>query len=143
MNEPDSSWPDAVIGDVLHQGLADALHDAAMELALDQQRVDHVADIVHRGVADQRTSPVSGSISTSLMWQPFGIGAFAAREGAGLEQAGFDAARQLCRHKGGAGDVGEVDRLVGAGDHEAAVARIQCRARRLPSCGRRCDGPWR
>ena len=126
-----------------HQRLAGALHDAAMELALDQQRVDHVADIVNRGVADEAHLAGVGVDLDLADVAAVRIGAFAAREGAGFEQAGLGAARQPRRHERGAGDLGEAYGLIGAGDREAAVLRIRCRARRPPSCGRRCGGPWR
>jgi hypothetical protein len=46
------SWPAlAVVTDVLHQRLADALHHAAMDLALEQHRVEHGADVVDHAVA--------------------------------------------------------------------------------------------
>ena len=52
MNEPVNSWPEAGIeADVLHQHLADALRDAAADLALEQQRVHDRADIVDDAVA--------------------------------------------------------------------------------------------
>ena len=51
MNEPVTSWPSPVEVDVLHQDLADALRDAADDLALQQQRVDHGADVVDHAVA--------------------------------------------------------------------------------------------
>ena len=50
MNEPVSSWPSLVIDGVLQQRLADALHDAAMQLAVDQHRIDDGAEVVDRGV---------------------------------------------------------------------------------------------
>ena len=42
-----------VVGDVFHQHLADALDDAAMDLPLAQQRVQHRADIVDRDIAGE------------------------------------------------------------------------------------------
>ena len=41
----------AVLDHLLHQDLAEALGDAAMDLALEPDRVDHRADIVDHGVA--------------------------------------------------------------------------------------------
>ena len=40
-----------VVADLFHQGLADALRDAAMELACDQHRIDDGAEIVDAGIA--------------------------------------------------------------------------------------------
>ena len=52
MNEPDKQLPAVRIVDrVLEQRLADALHDAAVDLALEQQRIDGAAEIVDHGVA--------------------------------------------------------------------------------------------
>ena len=62
----------AVVHHVLAQRLADALHRAAIELAAHDHRVDHAADVVDAAYATTCTSPVCGSISTSLMWQPLG-----------------------------------------------------------------------
>ena len=59
-------------GDVLlHQRHADALGDAALDLALDQRRVDRAADVV--GGGDPRstfTVPRSVSTSTSASCAP-------------------------------------------------------------------------
>ena len=51
MNEPVTGWPDESRRDVLHQDLADALHDAAVDLAMQQHRIEHRADIVDHRVA--------------------------------------------------------------------------------------------
>ena len=91
-----------------------------MELALDQQRVDHVADIVDRGVADDLDLAGVGVDLDLADVAAVRIGAFAAREGAGFEQAGLGAARQPRRHERGAGDLDEAYGLIGAGDREAA-----------------------
>ena len=62
-----------VIDRVLEQRLADALRHAAVHLALDDHRIDNRAEVVDRGPARlSSTRPVSGSISTSQMWQPAG-----------------------------------------------------------------------
>ena len=58
---------------LLHQDLADALRHAAMDLPGQGQRIDHRADVIDDQIGLQRRpSPVSGSISTSQTWQPFG-----------------------------------------------------------------------
>jgi hypothetical protein len=56
---------------VLHQRLADGLHDAALDLALDAARIDHAADVVGRPDA-QHLHLAGGmvSTSTSATWQP-------------------------------------------------------------------------
>ena len=52
MNEPDRSCAGvAVVDDMLPQRLADALRDAAVDLAVHDQRVDRAAEIVDRAVA--------------------------------------------------------------------------------------------
>ena len=45
---------------VLPQRLRDALRDAAVQLPVDDRRVDDVADVVHRDVAEQRRLPGLG-----------------------------------------------------------------------------------
>ena len=73
MNEPDRIWPHVVVVDaILVQGLAHALDDAAVDLALDDHRIDDGADVVHGDVVEQFDNPVSGSISTSAMCAPQG-----------------------------------------------------------------------
>jgi hypothetical protein len=42
-----------VVDAVLSQRLADALHDATMDLALDDHRIQHDADVVDGGVGDE------------------------------------------------------------------------------------------
>ena len=55
-----------VVDRLLPQRLGDALHDAAVHLALDDQRVDLVAAVVDGDVVDERRSrPVSSSTSTT------------------------------------------------------------------------------
>ena len=52
MNEPISGWPDAgSIAHSSHIACPDALRDAAMGLAVHDQRIDAAADIVDGGVA--------------------------------------------------------------------------------------------
>ena len=52
MNEPEQQLAGLVVDRVLHQRLADALDHAAVDLARDQHRVQHHAEVVDRGVAD-------------------------------------------------------------------------------------------
>ena len=56
----------------LPERLADALGDAAVELAVDDHRVDLLADVIDGDVADQVDAPVSSSISTIAMCVPNG-----------------------------------------------------------------------
>ena len=48
MNEPDTSWPLAVVDAVLAHRLAEALREAAVDLAFHDHRIDHGADVVDR-----------------------------------------------------------------------------------------------
>ena len=74
MNDAVRSWPGLpIVDDLLHEGLAHALRHAAMDLSLERQRIDDGAHVVDDRVAERaRRTPVSGSISTSQTWQPFG-----------------------------------------------------------------------
>mgnify|MGYP003693631879 CR=1 FL=1 len=54
MSDPHSGWPDRVDDALLPQGLADALHDCPMSLAIDNERIDAAPDVVDRGVAHER-----------------------------------------------------------------------------------------
>ena len=55
----------AVVDLLLGERLADALHDAAMDLPAHDQRIEHAAEIIDHEIAIDLTSPVSGSTSTS------------------------------------------------------------------------------
>ena len=61
-----------VVDAVLDQRLADALREPAMDLALDDHRIDDVAEVVAGAKRTISTTPVSGSISTSQMCVPAG-----------------------------------------------------------------------
>ena len=61
-----------VVDAAFEQCLADALGEAAMDLALDDHRVEDAPEIVARGEIDDLVWPVSGSISTSAIWAPDG-----------------------------------------------------------------------
>ena len=54
MNDALSSWPGLVVGHPLVERPADALRDAAVDLALDDHRVDQVAAVVDDGVLQDR-----------------------------------------------------------------------------------------
>ena len=54
-----------VVDRAFEQRLADALGKAAMDLALDDHRVDQPAEIVRRDEVDEEVLPVPGSTSTS------------------------------------------------------------------------------
>ena len=54
-----------VVDDMLHQRLAGALRDAAVDLAVQQQRVELDAEVVDHGIAHDLDLAGVGSISTS------------------------------------------------------------------------------
>ncbi len=101
--------------------LCDAHGDAAVELALDQHRIDHVADVVDRVIAhdlDRAGRLVDLDFDDMAAVR---IGALAAVVSAALEDAGFHAGRQRLEVERALGDFGDVDGLVGAGDRELAL----------------------
>ncbi len=61
-----------VVDGLFVKGLAETLHDAAMDLPVHQQRVDDVAAIVHGHVAQDLDWPVSRSTSVTTMCAPKG-----------------------------------------------------------------------
>src|SRR5262249_41908261 len=107
-----------VISNVLKQGLAYPLGDAAVQLTFHQQWVDHVADVVNRRVAHQLD--LAGCLvdfdltDVTTVWES----ALAAVEGASFEQAGLHPLGNLGRGEGVARELENADRLVGAGDRE-------------------------
>ena len=114
-----------VVDDVLHQRLAEPCRERAVQLALDDHVVEHVAAIVDRRVGDDRPcAPVSGSISTSAMCTPFGKGQRRLGRGLGVEVFG-DLAALL--HLGGA-----------RGDLEQRRRAGRCRPPRSGRLDRRC-----
>ena len=61
-----------IIDRVFQHRLADTLRHAALHLPDGQHRIDQGAEVIDRGIALQGGAPVSGSTSTSAIWQPFG-----------------------------------------------------------------------
>ena len=59
-----------VVGHPLVERATDALGDAAVDLALDDHRVDHRAAVVDDAVAQDRISAVTGSVSTIAACMP-------------------------------------------------------------------------
>ena len=117
--------PVAVVVRGLHQRLADALRDAAMHLALDDHRIDELAEVVDRGPAVDRHD---AGLRIDLEFADVDAG----REGevGGIPeraflQAGLEfLAVELVRGIGVQRDGAEVDRLVGALDGELAVLEL-------------------
>ena len=54
MSEALSSWPVVVEHELLVERVADALRDAAVDLAVEDQRIDHRAAVVHHDVFQDR-----------------------------------------------------------------------------------------
>ncbi len=71
---------------MLDQGLADALHHAALDLAAHDHRIEHAAEVVDDEIRSSVTSPVSGSTSSSQTCEPLGwLGGLGAEAAARLE----------------------------------------------------------
>ena len=64
--------PVVVVDGLLDHRLADALRQPAVNLPLDDQRIDQVARVVTATSFSSFGSPVSRSISSIEMWQPKG-----------------------------------------------------------------------
>ena len=119
MNVPVTSWPSLGLVDrLLHQGLADPLHRAAMNLAGEQQRIERHAEIVDDDVIDD-PDDAGGRIDLDFgQMRAVGIGAVGAGEGrAGVQLRRIDAGRF--------GQIGKADRAIGAGDPHDAVADLE------------------
>ena len=84
----------AVVDDLLHQSLAQALRDAAMDLTLEADRVHHRADIVDDDVADDLQGAGIGVDLDLTDVAAIGVGVVVGGEGAGLVKAAFEAWRQ-------------------------------------------------
>ena len=118
MKLPDSSCPElAVVDLMLDQRLAEALHDAAVDLAAHDQRIEHAAEIVDHEIAvDHHLAGVRIHLQLAdvrAVGMARRIGAVAAgRLQPDAEFLGERARRRI----GGLGDVDDGDRLVGA-DH--------------------------
>ena len=125
MNEPVTSWPDAGVEmDVLEQQLADPLGDAAADLAFEQERVHHRADIVDDAVVQDLDLAGLGvdfefadmhAVREVLL--PGGIG------GAG-DETRLHAVGQVFRVPRLGGDPAERHGAVGAGNREDPVGEI-------------------
>ncbi len=95
MNEPVIGWP-LVVADCSISAWPMPWADAAVQLAGDDHRVDDGAEIVDaRSSARCAITPVSGSISTSATWQPFGNVDGVVRAGVVDVERGGRAVRQL------------------------------------------------
>ena len=110
--------------------------DAALDLPLAQERVQHGADIVDRDVAGE---PHLAGLSIDLdlgKVRAAGKGRRTVRAEIGpLGEPGLDLVGQLRGMKRMPGDLGDVDRAVGAGDDELAALKDDIVARRLHHVG--------
>jgi hypothetical protein len=121
-----------VIDHAFEQRLADALRDPAMDLALDDHRVDHGADVVDAPEAhDLDAAGLRIDLELAHMR------AVAEGEARRIVDRGFLQPRlhrlewKIVRHIGGAGDLRERDPAVGAGDHERAIGELDVARRRF------------
>ena len=110
-----------VVDRVFQQRLADALGETAMDLALDDHRVDQPSEIVGGDEVDER-----GLAGAAVDLDLADVGARGEGEVGRVVERGFLQARlhavgQIVRGVGGERDHRQRDRLVGAGDFEFAV----------------------
>src|SRR3984893_2071273 len=124
--EPGSSLAGFLVVDAgLEQGLPDALGEAAMDLALDDHRVEDAPEIVAGGEIDDRDLP---GFRVDLDLGDMGAGG----EGKilwvierGFVEAGLQfLVREVVRHVGGQRHLGHGLRPVGAGNGELAVLEL-------------------
>ena len=105
--------------------------DAALDLALQQQRVEHRADVVHHLVGDDVDGAGFGVdldlAHMAAVGEVLGLG----RKALKRRQAGLETGRKLRRRVGRAHHVIQRHRLVGAGDGEGAVGILDIAFGRL------------
>src|SRR5207247_7595080 len=95
----------SIVHDRLHQRLTQTLGHASVDLALEGQRVDDRADVVHDDVVDERDD-ARGFVDLQLAHvTTVGKRVGRRREGPRLVEAGFEAGRQLGGLEGGPGDL--------------------------------------
>ena len=140
MNEPDSNCPlSGVVDRVLEQRLADALDDAAMDLAFEQQRIDGAAEIVDHGVAlDGDHAGVGIDLDLDDV---AAVGKGLRRRHAVMRRVepGLHPRRQLGRIARRLRHVEQIDAQIGAGHAEFAVGEARCPA---PTTSSRCAAIW-
>ena len=126
-----------VEADLLEQRLADAGGHAAVLLALDEQRVEHGAAVVHGDVAAAAaTRPVSRSTSTTAMWAPNGNVASpwskrARRPASRRRPSPRGPPGQLAPVEGGRRDAGHPDRAGVDVDHDVGDVGLEQASRQL------------
>ena len=145
--------PSRVVDGLLEQRLGEALHDSAVDLAVDDQRVDLDAAVVDGDVlAARRRRPVSVSTSTTHMCVPNGHEKLGGSYVNGGLEVRLVAVGQIVRGERLPGDGGQRDRLVrrpldgerAAGVVEVVGAGLQAVGGDLARpCRSPCRRPWR
>ena len=122
MNEPDKQLPAVTVIDrVLQKRLADALHDAAVDLALQQQRIDDAAEIVDHSVAvDCRRTGIGIDLDLDDV---AAVGKGLRRRHADVRgvESGLHARRQSCRIARRFRHFENIETQIGAGHAESPV----------------------
>ena len=136
MNEPERFWPEPRIeDDPLHHRLAQPLGDAAMDLALQQQRVEHGAHIVDDAVIDD---PDLAGVGVDLDLADMAAIGKVLHPGdiaRARFEPGFDVGRQFRRKVGGPRHLDELHRPVGSRHAEGAVDEFEIGLRGLQQMG--------
>src|SRR6185437_8858398 len=109
----------------LDERLADALDDPAMHLSAEQQRIDHLAEII-----DHRVAQDSAGASLGIELKLADMAAIGECRDLGRE---LGRARERLRRL--ARDAEDVDEPVGAGDDVSAVAKLDIGGGRLEEIG--------
>ena len=110
--------------DILEHDLADALRDAAMDLAFKQKRVQHRADIVDDVVGEDLDLAGFGVDLQFADMDPVREILLLGTIGSAGDEPRLHALGQALRVPGGGGDIGERDGAVGPSDREAAAVEI-------------------
>ena len=125
------SCPCGVKHDGFHEGLADALRDAAVNLALAEQPVHDLADVIDGRVADQRHHAGLRIDFDFADMAAVRVVRRLRRECAGGFETELELRRQHHRTMQGHRDRGERQRAIGADDAEAAVLEFDVAGRGL------------
>src|SRR4029077_6777605 len=126
-----------VVKRVFHQRLAETLHRTTMDLALDEHRVHHRAEIIaadvaiHMGLARLRIDLDLGDVTA--VGEDAGDGGAHFRVVEGARHAG----REVCRLAQSRREIDDADRAVGAGNGEAPFREFDVLDARLEQRGRR------
>jgi len=116
-------WPFEIVADAFHQRLSDALRDPTMHLSGDQQRIDDGAEVVDAGIADNLHDAGFGLDLDFRDVAAIGKGRRNRLSGMVDVERGRHALRHLALAQA-ARQLDDVDRTVGAGDGETAIAKF-------------------